>query len=549
MAVSDLGDILFRVAEEHDAAAIVDLFRSTYGDGYVHPQIYDHHEVKRMIYDDASLLLVAEHEPTGLVIGTAGILLEMGAHSDLVGEFGRLVVHADWRGRGIGQSLMEERLARVGQRLQVGFTEVRVEAPYSARISQAHGFVPVGFLPQKLIFGHSREHTALLVHHFGDALKIRRNRPRIIPEAQFLATAALEAVGLTPDVVIDDAAASYPPAEDRPLELEELSASGYLDLLRIERGRLRHREIFGPQRLHYGLFRLAASDSHYVIARSSGRIVGALGYSWDQVEQHVRVFEIIETDDGVVPFLLDALEERCRRDDIVCAEVDVSAHATRMQRTLLARGYVPSAYVPAMAFDDVERVDIIKMYRIFGPLLDLPFEAPEPTRSVGRYVLERFKEQELKPRLAQALGRLHLCADLTMEQTSRLLGAFAITRAEVGAPIFREGDPADEVVIVTTGRVRIEALGDVLGHVGPGEALGEVAMLQGRDHIATAIAETKVEYGVIRVAVIADLMRSRPDIGATVYRNLALGLAQKLERADGLISPPPHSPDGEPDVC
>lgn len=29
MAVSDLADILFRVAEEHDAPAIVDLFRST----------------------------------------------------------------------------------------------------------------------------------------------------------------------------------------------------------------------------------------------------------------------------------------------------------------------------------------------------------------------------------------------------------------------------------------------------------------------------------------------------------------------------------------
>lgn len=68
-------------------------------------------------------------------------------------------------------------------------------------------------------------------------------------------------------------------------------------------------------------------------------------------------------------------------------------------------------------------------------------------------------------------------------------------------------------------------------------------------HIATAIAETDVEYGVINAAVIAGLMRSRPDIGATVFRNLALCLAQKLERADGPISPPPHSPVGEPDVC
>lgn len=98
---------------------------------------------------------------------------------------------------------------------------------------------------------------------------------------------------------------------------------------------------------------------------------------------------------------------------------------------------------------------------IFGPLLDLSFETPELTRSVGRYVLERFAEQELRLRSAQALSRLHPCADLTAD----------------------------------------------------------------------------------------DLKRTGPDIGATVYRNLVLGLAQKLARADGLVSPPPHSPAGEPDVC
>lgn len=545
MVESDLQDVLFRDADEHDAIAIVELFRSAYGDGYVHPQFYDLHEVRRMIYDDASMVLVAEHVPSGRVVGTAGVLFEMGAYSDLVGEFGRLVVHPEWRGRGIGHGFMEERLARIGQRLQLGFVEVRVGLPYSTRISQAHGFVPVGLLPQKLVFGDSREHTAVLVRHFGDALKLRRNHPRIVPEADYLASNALEAVGIEPDTVVDEAAAPYPTERDAPFELEELTGSGYLDLLRIERGRLRRREVYGPQRLHYGLFRLAASDSHYVVARAGGRVVGALGYSWDEVERHVRVFEVIHTDEASVSFLFEALEGRCRSDGVACAEVDVSAHAPRMQRTLLSLGYLPAAYVPAMVFDDVERVDIVKMYRVFGPLAELPFDPPEPTATLGRWVLDRFSEQELRPRLAQALGRLHLCADLTPEQTSRLLGGFAITKAEAGTQIFCEGDPADEIFIVTVGRVRVESAGDVVGHVGPGEALGEVAALHGRGHAASAVADTDIEYGTIDVDAIVDLVRKRPDIGATVYRNLAIGLARKLERADGLVSPPPRSRESE----
>ncbi|MDH3423864.1 MAG: GNAT family N-acetyltransferase, partial [Gemmatimonadota bacterium] len=274
-------EIRYRDADEADAPAVTELFRTAYGEGYVHPQVYDPREVKRMIYDEDTLVLVAEHAPSGRIVGTAGVLFEMGAYSDLVGEFGRLVVDPDWRGRGIGHRLMDERLARVGGRLHLGFVEVRVSTSHSARVSQAHGFFPVGALPQKLKFGNTREHAALLVRTFGDALMLRRNHPRIIPEAHGLAETALQGAGLSPDAIVDEQAAAYPPGNGH--SIEELTASGYSSVLRIERGRVRNREVFGPQRLHYGLFRLEASDSRYVVAKRDDRVVGALGYMKDEV--------------------------------------------------------------------------------------------------------------------------------------------------------------------------------------------------------------------------------------------------------------------------
>ena len=211
-------DFLVREANEDDARAIVDLFRSAYGPDYVHHEFYDQREIRRMIYDDEALVLVAENARSGRVVGTASVLFRMGADSDLVGEFGRLVVHPDERGRGLGGRLMEERLDRVGSRLHMAFVEVRAPVAPSLNISYHHGFVPVGTLPQKLLFGDQREHAAYLVKYFGDALTLRRNHPRVIPEAHWLAQVALTGVGLTPDAIADEGAAPYPGNGDFDVE-------------------------------------------------------------------------------------------------------------------------------------------------------------------------------------------------------------------------------------------------------------------------------------------------------------------------------------------
>lgn len=527
----DLVDgIVIREAVAGEAAQIADLYRAVYGLGYVHARFYDTYEIQKMIFDDDTLMLVAKDTASGRLVGAGSVIFTMGALSDLVGEFGRLVVHPDFRGRRIGTRLMAERLARVGDRLQVAFAEVRVCNPSSPKISQRHGFVPVGALPQKLLFADVREHAGLLVKYFGDALALRRNHPRIVADAYHLAEIALRGVGLEPDVVIEDEVAAYPAGAT--FELEELTAHGYAPLLRIERGRLRHREVFGPQRLHYGLFKLEASHSHYVVARRDGRVVGAVGYMHDDEEQNVRIFEVILSDDGAARPMLDALLTRCEELDVMSVQVDVSAHAPRMQRTFVELGFLPCAYVPALAFDDVERVDVVKMCRLMKDLQELPFDAPEPTLSVGRHVLDQFRKRRILPRLARAMDRLDICRGLTEEQAHRLLGEFTTEAVPAGTELFAEGTPATSMALVIDGRAAVSMAGDLLGSVAPGESLGEVALLTGTAHSATAVAETDMEIGVLTAERLQELVRRRPDVGTIVYRNLARGLGTKLRSAD-----------------
>jgi hypothetical protein len=84
--------ITIREATGRDVAAIRDIFLASYGTAYTDPRYYDDALLTRLVYSDDSLLLVAEDTEAGGVVGTASVDLEVGAHSDLVGEFCRLAV-------------------------------------------------------------------------------------------------------------------------------------------------------------------------------------------------------------------------------------------------------------------------------------------------------------------------------------------------------------------------------------------------------------------------------------------------------------------------
>ena len=74
---------------------------------------------------------------------------------------------------------------------------------------------------------------------------------------------------------------SYPLADPDSHELADLTARQLpYNLLRLERGRVSDREVFGPNQLHFGFAKLEADRAHYVVAREKvggqpGPITGA----------------------------------------------------------------------------------------------------------------------------------------------------------------------------------------------------------------------------------------------------------------------------------
>lgn len=520
--------IRVREAQESDAREIRELFIAVYGQDYSHPQFYDLQSIKKMVYADDTIILVAEDTVTGRVVGTGSVLLEMGAHSDLLGELGRLAVHPDARNRGVGKRLMEGRLQRLEDRLHLALVEPRAVHPFAQKISLSHGFVPVGFQPMKLLLDR-RESLLVCVRYFGDALKLRRGNPRVISEVYPLAELALHNCGLDCDAVVRDVSEPYPREGD--FELDELTAEGYTTLLHFQRGRVRRREIFGPVRLHHGLFRIRAHRSNYLLARDRGRVVGAVGFTVDEVERTLRIFELVARSDRPVVFLLAEVERSCGRQwQVDYIEVDVSAFAPRMQRTLLELGYLPAAYVPAMVFHQVERLDGIRMVRLlvapqFGALECLP-----KTRPVVDLIQRGFGYCQVVPGLSEAIPKIALFAGLDERQTRDLACRCTLHSYAPGERLFSEHATGDSMFLILEGEVRVrsDSPSGPGGTVGPGECLGEVSLLQQSPHSATATARTAVRAAVLGHGDIDKIARLRPDIGVVIYRNLAAGLGRKL---------------------
>ncbi|MEK7761358.1 MAG: cyclic nucleotide-binding domain-containing protein, partial [Nitrospirota bacterium] len=216
-------------------------------------------------------------------------------------------------------------------------------------------------------------------------------------------------------------------------------------------------------------------------------------------------------------------------------EIDVSAYAPRMQRTLLEMNFLPVAYVPAMVFYQVERLDIVKMVRL-NKLQDLgPLALMEPVQAVADVVMRGFSSCVIAPRMAQAIKEIPLFHGMNSEQATRLAGVCRVREVRAGERLFVEQDPADRLYILLQGQVTISCGTGIppttIGTVRTGETCGEVSLLSARPHSATATAEGHVEAAELLHRDLADLIRRRPDIGVIIYRNLAIGLGDKLLRS------------------
>ena len=98
---------------------------------------------------------------------------------------------------------------------------------------------------------------------------------------------------------------------------------------------------------------------------------------------------------------------------------------------------------------------------------------------------------------------------------------FPLLRYAAGDRIFLQDDEASCMYVVRSGKVNITTFGTVLESVGPYGMFGEMALIDGSQRSATAIAAEATEVAPIDRAAFAHLVRRDPEFALRVMRLLA----------------------------
>lgn len=136
-----------------------------------------------------------------------------------------------------------------------------------------------------------------------------------------------------------------------------------------------------------------------------------------------------------------------------------------------------------------------------------------------------------------------LLTSLRPADRAALLAAGTGRNCEPGAVLMRQGDVEDFVVAITAGWavVRSDASNGrslILGLRGPGDLVGELAVLDGRPRSATVRALTVLEARVLSGAEFRSFLRDHPPASVAVLRGMSLRMRQTDEHSQDLATLP-----------
>jgi HEAT repeat protein len=174
-----------------------------------------------------------------------------------------------------------------------------------------------------------------------------------------------------------------------------------------------------------------------------------------------------------------------------------------------------------------------------GPLLRPLLNDPDPTVARHAAVALARLEGRAAPEVQMYatvekilfLKSAPVFAHVSGEDLAALARVAEVETYAPGQPIFREGEIGDALYVIVRGKVGIASGGEHLADLGPGEAFGEMAVLDEVPRSATASSEEETEVLRIGSEEFYEILHEQVEIAEGVIRMLT----RRLREADAAI--------------
>jgi CRP-like cAMP-binding protein len=134
------------------------------------------------------------------------------------------------------------------------------------------------------------------------------------------------------------------------------------------------------------------------------------------------------------------------------------------------------------------------------------------------------------PDLLDVLAQSSMFGGLPRRQLKLIARYSRPLTASAGQRLVNQGDPGADFCIIVEGACAVDRNGVALPDLGPGDAFGEVAVIDGQPRTATVTATVETQLVVLSQPDFEHAMKVAPDLG----RAMLLKLCSQLRAADAV---------------
>jgi hypothetical protein len=128
------------------------------------------------------------------------------------------------------------------------------------------------------------------------------------------------------------------------------------------------------------------------------------------------------------------------------------------------------------------------------------------------------------------LVKMPLFSRLQERELLRIMQVAEVLAFDVGQTVFSEGDRGDELFIVLSGLVEISRMGSVLSEAGPGDHIGEMALIRSMPRSATVKAIEAAELIALRRSDFFEILRKEHEMAVKLLWQFLGVLADRLDQ-------------------